>query len=618
MEFIYKTDKNGCLEYLIDGLDKDEMNWVSKTKTWGRVISKKGISFDVKRSINSKGYFNEIYSFKNISSREIFINDGDISVAISLPDKYESAEECFEHCCHVHLWCGYDVSYICALRMSGASDKRNLGMSVIQGGLSGYGIDRNKDSLSNDRGTFLLYPAVGTLLPGEEYLLETEWFWFNELSQFKNIVYSEKNAIRVTFDDYIGFLGDDISKPKIEYLNFINHDQIKVFCNNEPYENKEILGERNWDIYYDNYHTIAKTLILPQPAEILKKRCKFIALHQQFKGGNSHFDGALLSFDNETKRMFYSKEYDYNAGRERLGMGALMALYLQRDNDNQVKECLDKYTEFVKRELFDEVSGEVFNDLERDNNWNRLYNYPWVSIFFMERFNLYHDRVDALYMYKALNSYYTQEGKYFYAIGIPMVEAIEILGEASLFEEAKHLSEMFLEHAYTIADNGFNYPKSEVNYEQSIVAPAVCYLFYAYELCHDESLLLEAEKQLRVLELFNGFAPDYHLNEVAIRHWDGYWFGKRKNLGDTFPHYWSCLSAIAFLLNGKINGDEKYIIKAQKSARAVLSLFNDKGEGSCAYVYPTHINGESGQYYDPLANDQDWGLYYYIKYFYED
>ena len=55
---------------------------------------------------------------------------------------------------------------------------------------------------------------------------------------------------------------------------------------------------------------------------------------------------------------------------------------------------------------------------------------------------------------------------------------------------------------------------------------------------------MSARKQLDVLELFNGIEPSYHLREVAIRHWDGYWFGKRKLYGDTFPHYWSALTGL--------------------------------------------------------------------------
>ena len=49
--------------------------------------------------------------------------------------------------------------------------------------------------------------------------------------------------------------------------------------------------------------------------------------------------------------------------------------------------------------------------------------------------------------------------------------------------------------------------------------------------------------------------------------------------------------------------------------KGVLSLFYEDGRASCAYLYPCKVNGVAGCYFDPWANDQDWGLYYYIKYF---
>ena len=42
-------------------------------------------------------------------------------------------------------------------------------------------------------------------------------------------------------------------------------------------------------------------------------------------------------------------------------------------------------------------------------------------------------------------------------------------------------------------------------------------------------------------------------------------------------------------------------------------MISPDGRGSCAYVYPETINGQRGKYADPWANDQDWGLYYYIR-----
>ena len=127
-----------------------------------------------------------------------------------------------------------------------------------------------------------------------------------------------------------------------------------------------------------------------------------------------------------------------------------------------------------------------------------------------------------------------------------------------------------------MAKCGRNYPAHEVDYEQSIVAPAAIYMCELYQITGEETYLAEAARQLQVLELFQGDQPDYHLNQVAIRHWDGYWFGKRKLLGDTFPHYWSSLSGWAYRAAGQIPQLEAYGRRAEATLRGVLSLF---GEG---------------------------------------
>ena len=31
-------------------------------------------------------------------------------------------------------------------------------------------------------------------------------------------------------------------------------------------------------------------------------------------------------------------------------------------------------------------------------------------------------------------------------------------------------------------------------------------------------------------------------------------------------------------------------------------------------VYPDMVNGKKGHYYDPWANDQDWALYFALRY----
>ena len=223
--------------------------------------------------------------------------------------------------------------------------------------------------------------------------------------------------------------------------------------------------------------------------------------------------------------------------------------------------------------------------------------------------------------------YYEKNGTDFYAIGIPGTELYRALRSEGMKAEADQIRAFLAGHADRIRENGLHYPPHEVNYEQSIVAPAVSILLQAYELTGEESYLQEGMRHMNVLLLFNGRQPDYHLYETAIRHWDGYWFGKRRLYGDTFPHYWSTLTGVecgrlADILKKSSGAEtieetlqwEPYAKRAQDSLRGGLNLFRKDGTASCAYVYPHAVNGVAAGYYDPWANDQDWALYYAYKY----
>ena len=145
------------------------------------------------------------------------------------------------------------------------------------------------------------------------------------------------------------------------------------------------------------------------------------------------------------------------------------------------------------------------------------------------------------------------------------------------------------------------------------MAPATNLLLQMYKVTGEKKYLEAGKKQMAVLELFNGTQPDCHMYEVALRHWDGYWFGKKRLYGDTYPHYWSDLTAHAYRECAELFGSEEYVYKAEAAYRGVLSMFRADGSAACAYVYPVTVNGVEGGYYDVYANDQDWGLYFYLR-----
>ena len=84
--------------------------------------------------------------------------------------------------------------------------------------------------------------------------------------------------------------------------------------------------------------------------------------------------------------------------------------------------------------------------------------------------------------------------------------------------------------------------------------------------------------------------------------------------GDTYPHYWSTLTGADMALYEQVTGNARYHEAAKASLRGCLNLFTAQGRACCAMVFPETVNGVRAGFYDPLANDQDWALYFALKY----
>ena len=217
--------------------------------------------------------------------------------------------------------------------------------------------------------------------------------------------------------------------------------------------------------------------------------------------------------------------------------------------------------------------------------------------------------------FKMIIAYYENGGTGFYPNGIRFSEmrrAFEMSGKTELYERVLSL---FDKHIECLEEKGTLYPPHEVNYEQTIVSPAVCLMLDKYLMCKDEKYILEAQKHMKLLEKFNGRQPDYRLNNVPIRYWDNYWFGKpsRSVYGDTLPQPSVAHSAHCFYSYGVITGNRKWEEYGIRAFRSGFCLFNGKGEAFSSYVYPARVNGERGQFFDSFANEQDGFLYLAYK-----
>lgn len=585
------------MKELIAEKDPYQMNWVAGAKEWGTVHCPEGIGYAYS-SFKEKDVLTERFVFTNITDKIIYTKAGDIGIYTTFNDEYTEAATCLTQRCHTHIFCGGQVSYVAALRMNGEGP--HLGLVLTKGSLTAYSVERDLARMSNDRGDFILHPAPQVLQPGESFTIEWKLFWHQGMDDFyAKLPKLFPGFIDVRAEKYVLFQGETI--------------QISVNGQLWKEEPADTIGERVYPICANGVETFVRVNVVPPFEELLKARVRFLVEKQQCLEESSPLYGDYLVYDNEEEHPYYSKEYDYNAGRERVCMGMLMARYLQKHPDEKARKSLDLYFRFFERELYDAKTDLVTNDYGYDDSYKRLYNYPWAADFYLEMYRL---EGETSYLQKAVRillSFYRQGGAHFYAIEVPLYEILTLLKEAGLSEEEESLMKCFREHCGAIMANGLNYPAHEVNYEQSIVAPAANLLLEMYLVTGEEKYKEAGKKQLDILELFNGRQPDYHRNETAIRHWDGYWFGKYRQYGDTFPHYWSGLTGEAFEKWYRISGDESYHRRAEASLSSPLSLFEADGRAHCAYVFPLTVNGALGNGYDCYANDQDWALWMYAN-----
>ena len=605
--------------------DKYAMNWAKGDDlVWGEIKGDLELEVSVSREFTRQGTFREMYCFRNNTEFDIYTAGTELGICTPFPDYYTDASVCLTRCCHTHLWCGGCSSYIMALRMGGEAP--HLGLILREGSLKGYSVERMavtsgiEEELSNHRGDFILHPENLHIRPGESYTISWELVWFEDREDFERILSEMEGFLRIESEAFVLTEGEELvfeaAVPKditvrrdgkeIPYIR--EGERIQVS------ERPETTGEYCYEISLDGRVTRAAFLVMPDIVSLTEKRLHFIAEHQQCRDEKSYLNGAYLIYDNEEKCQYYGHRNDTNGGRERIGMGILFAYYLQHCPDAKLRESLDRYAEYVLRELYDEKTGEVFNDAPRCSDYIRLYNDPWMCRFFLEMYCLTEDSAYLDRYMRCIARFYQLGESHFYAIAVPMYESVKIFEKAGRTEDVKTLLKFYREHGDYIAACGRDYPAHEVAYEQSIVAPAASYMGELYRLTGEEKYRKEALAQYEVLALFQGNQPDYHMNEVAIRHWDGYWFGKKRCLGDTFPHYWSALTGWAYTHSEAVTGKDSYARKVRRSLQGVLSLFGEDGSASCAMVYPASVNGQAASFYDPWANDQDWGLYFNLKY----
>lgn len=602
------------MKEIVFSKDPKQMNWLREDFPYAEVKCPPEFSVEVQNEKDGDVLTTKVVISYN-GAHPYFTNAGSIAISFPLQDRYADSVTCRDYRCHAHIFCGENTSYIMALRMGGAAP--HLGMVLTKGSLSAYSMERDLKLQSNDRGCFWLHPSSQEFAPGDTMTLEWKVFPHQGREEFREKLKAVSQVILVDAEQYVIYPGETSKvtiEPAFEAEKVTVNGMLLEKTENGVYEylfESEKTGEYMLSISADTVKTTCRLLVQERPEELAAKRCAFIVGHQQYHGKIKELQGAYLPYDNEEKILVCTPENDFNAGRERTGMGVLIARALQQNllkDREKAEQSLREYRAFYLRELVNAATGLVCNCSGKDNSYFRLYNYPWAVTFFLECWKLWGEKEDLKTAVRITEKFYEQDGFRFYPIEMPIVMLCQELKKAGEQEDLKTVKDLFRCHADQLIEIGTAYPASEVNYEQSIVQPAAEVILQVYEVTGEEKYLRGAEQQIAVLELFDGQQPDYHLHETAIRHWDGYWFGKCRVFGDTFPHYWSAENGRTFKRYARLTEDKEYNIRGEHSLRGVLSMFFEDGTATCAYLYPYSVNGQKTDFADPYANDQDWGL----------
>lgn len=579
------------------------------------------IRIDVKRRSVGLDLLEE-YTFHNKGSRNVTLSG--IGIYTPFNDNYPDSKTCVSSRTNAHIWVGENAAYVNAMHMGGSAP--HLGLVLKQGSVKSYQISErdSKRGFSNTRGLISLNLSDMHLKPGEKNTVSWVLFSHSGSDDFRNKVLEKENVL-VICDKYVFKKGETahVSLYSKKPLNKLYAQKNGVSVPVKQEQGKwviespmEELGEVRFDFFYDGgKQTHASCLTISGDKELIDKRTNFIIDRQQLNDTKDPRNGAYLVYDNELDELFLNDRptvsyHDRDEGAERLGMGVLLAKQYQLTHDPKIKTSLMKYVKFVREKLQNE-EYQTWSTVDHKGR-NRAYNYPWVAILYFQMYKVTGDKQYLTDGYQTLQAMFRHFGYGFYAIDIPVQLALQTLKEAGMQKEYNNLRKDFLKIGDVYVKNGCNYPKHEVNFEQSIVGPSIMFLTQLYLETGIQKYLDEAKQQMPVLESFGGFQPSFHLNEIGIRHWDGYWFGKREMWGDVFPHYWSTLTAAAYHYYSLCTGDSVYQKRAENIVRNNLCLFFEDGRASCAYMYPYKVNGVKAGFYDPFANDQDWGLVYYM------
>ncbi len=577
--------------------------------------------------------WSERYCLINRRDRRIVL--GVFGISTPWRDVYLSAKDSLRAACHAHVWTGGAHSWAWAWPMRGVGP--GVGLRLTQGELWSYSVEsRNPWTSSNIRGHILLHatdharaphafggqPAI-VIPPGGAYELAWELGWHASPEAFAAAVPPPLRP--AAFSVEVGkplelrlAPGAKVAVPTGARLAAGN------FIARRP-------GEFSIEIRHAGKRSRITLAAHPPLRKVVETRLEGILRWHQARCRGGARAGSFLPVDTGTGLQINEGNwYDWSDGRERMAMPILcaQALRLGWGDGKRLRAAVDGFAAYARAHLMG-PGAEVLEDSFHPDA-RRMYNYPWLAEFFLRTYGLTGNARDLDDAARIMEAYYRRGGGKFMGFVEVVVSLIPALVAAKQVRRAEALRKEVLAHARHFLALGTNLPGHEVNYEQSVTAPFLLLIDAARRLTADapsrrgqKPAAWQAawDRIFPWLDAFAAWQPHARLHQVPIRHWDGYWFGLNRQWGDTFPHYWTVLSAAAFTGRARElrrQGREAEAVPLERKAKTIfdanlLSFWPD-GHATCAFVMPSCVNGAPAHQADPLANDQDWALVWYLDY----
>jgi len=569
--------------------------------------------------------WSETYELINVSPEPVDLG----CFAISTPwrDVYASGGDSLRRAVHAHVWTGGADSWVWAVPMDGTGP--GLGLTLTEGELWAYSVE-SRDTVTGSglRGHLYLHatdharapqamggqPAI-VLAPGAATRLSWRLDWHESLATFRAthhpLIEADRLAVQV---------GEPLPLRVAPGALTSVERPLRTDRPGLLHVDAESQGRRSRIVL----------LVTPQLREVAERRAAFLLAHQRQPERADSRRWAFVPFDNRSGLTVLPGAWsDWSAGRERVGSALFLQELRRRGWGDRaaLDEALAGYRSFVVEHLV-RPDGAVLDDPVLDDpvlddpvlddtagpvrRQPRLYDFPWFARFLL-------DEGDLDLATRVMQRFYALGGGHFLAfeLGGVVRDLAAALRAAGRTPDADELTGHLLDQARTFLAYGEDLPAHEVAYEQSMVAPLLDLLLAARlldpELVGDGAL----RRRLHWLTAFAADQPDARLRHVPIRHWDGYWFGGSRLWGDVFPHHWSVLSAAVHLAwpGGLLPPAETKALREAAYAilRANLVSFDADGGATCAFVYPSCVNGQPAHVRDPFANDQDWALVYTLR-----